>query len=330
MPPAPPAETEEEAEARKQQHEQQRKEHEAEQERRAEEFRQKQEREEKEYEEEQARRDEQRKARQATFDRILENAPASFTAAQLRVILRAIVNLDPYTFADDLAEDIAAENENEQRSAEEVLLATIDTTADEKLTAFALRLALSGHVGIPRENQSRLPHRSRSRLPLTGIKERPTRQRQEADAGKAAEERTRQEEQTSRRSRSQPNQAGGRKAPATSIPKEEPGAAMDKTEQAIRRTLAAIDAPLYDIGILNERGMYPRMDGLTAAQVQRSIPYLRFRNTHRVRTSSFDRAENTVSPSLTTLTAPSSPVLLPMASRLAPLSKPAPATSRHG
>ena len=53
---------------------------------------------------------------------------------------------------------------------------------------------------------------------------------------------------------------------------------MDKTEQAIRRTLAAIDAPLYDLGVLNERGMYPRMDGLTAAQVHRSIPYLRYRN----------------------------------------------------
>ena len=152
MPPAPPAETEEEAEARKQQHEEQRKAHEAEQERRAEEFKQQQEQEQ-EYEAAQARRDEQRKARQATFDRIITAAPASFTAAQLRVVLRAIVNLDPYTFADDLAEDIAAENENEQRSAEELLLATIDATADEKLTAFALRLALSGHVGIPRENE---------------------------------------------------------------------------------------------------------------------------------------------------------------------------------
>ena len=153
MPPAPPAETEEEAEARKQQHEEQRKAHEAEQERRAEEFKQQQEQEEKRYEAEQAKRDTQRKARQATFDRIIENAPPSFTAAQLRVVLRAIVNLDPYTFADDLAEDIAAENENEQRSAEELLLATIDATADEKLPAFALRLALSGHVGIPRENE---------------------------------------------------------------------------------------------------------------------------------------------------------------------------------
>ena len=135
MPPAPPAETEEEAEARKQQHEEQRKAHEAEQERRAEEFKQQQERQEQEYEAAQAERDEQRKARQATFERIIAAAPASFTASQLRVVLRAIVNLDPYTFADDLAEDIAAENENEQRSAEELLLATIDATADEKLTS---------------------------------------------------------------------------------------------------------------------------------------------------------------------------------------------------
>ena len=151
MPPAPPTETEEEAEARRHQHEQQRKEYEAEQERRAEEHRQQQERQEQEYEAEQARREEQRTARAATFERILENAPETVNAAQLRVLLRAIVNLDPYTFADDLAEDIA--DENEPRSAEEVLLATIDATADDKLTRFAIRLALSGHVGIPREGE---------------------------------------------------------------------------------------------------------------------------------------------------------------------------------
>ena len=69
----------------------------------------------------------------------------------MRVLLRAIVNLDPYTFADDLAEDIA--DENERRSPEEMLLATINGTADGKLTRFAVRLALSGHVGIPRENE---------------------------------------------------------------------------------------------------------------------------------------------------------------------------------
>jgi len=60
--------------------------------------------------------------------------------------------------------------------------------------------------------------------------------------------------------------------------RKEPGATVDKTEQAIRRTLAAIDAPLYDIGILSERGMFPRMDALAASQVLCRIPYLKFRN----------------------------------------------------
>ena len=151
MPPAAPTETEEDAEARRQQHEQQREEYQAEQERRAEARRLEEEQREQEYEAEQARREELRQTRKATFERILENAPETLTSAQLRVLLRAIVNLDPYTFADDLAEDIA--DENERRSPEEMLLATIDGTADEKLTRFAVRLALSGHVGIPRENE---------------------------------------------------------------------------------------------------------------------------------------------------------------------------------
>jgi ParB family chromosome partitioning protein len=71
----------------------------------------------------------------------------------LRVLLRAIVNLDPYTFADDLADDVAGENENDQRTAEEVLLSTIDSLIDDGLTGFTVRLALSGHRGIPREGE---------------------------------------------------------------------------------------------------------------------------------------------------------------------------------
>jgi hypothetical protein len=45
------------------------------------------ERQQKEYEAEQARREKQCKARLATFDRILEQAPAAFTATQLRLFL---------------------------------------------------------------------------------------------------------------------------------------------------------------------------------------------------------------------------------------------------
>ena len=68
-------------------------------------------------------------------------------------MLRAIVNLDPYTFADDLADDLAGETQNEQRTVEEVLLSTIDTLTADGLTGFTIRLALVGHRGIPREGE---------------------------------------------------------------------------------------------------------------------------------------------------------------------------------
>ncbi len=151
MAPAPEAETEEQAEERRQQFEAQRQAHQQEEERRAEERRQQQEQEEQRREAEFAKRDKLRKKREATFERIVQEPPPVFTAPQLRVILRALVNLDPYTFADDLAEDMA--DENEKRSAEEVLLSLIEGTGDDKLTGFAVRLALSGHRGIPRENE---------------------------------------------------------------------------------------------------------------------------------------------------------------------------------
>ncbi|MGI4830362.1 MAG: ParB/RepB/Spo0J family partition protein [Janthinobacterium lividum] len=174
MAPAATEEAEQEAEVRKQQHAQRRKEYDAEQERKAEERRQQEEREEQEYEAEQARKEQQRTARKATFERILDNAPATLTAAQLRVLLRAIVNLDPYTFADDLAKELSEDFENDRRSAEEVLLAVIDTTADSKLTRFAIRLALSAHVRIPREGElDLLPEAEAVFLMLKAKKEQP-------------------------------------------------------------------------------------------------------------------------------------------------------------
>jgi ParB family chromosome partitioning protein len=151
MEPAPEAETDEQAEERRQQYEAQRKAHEQEEDRRAEERRQQFEREQEEIEAENAKLDKLRKKRESTFERIIADTPPVFTAPQLRIILRALVNLDPYTFADDLAEDIA--DENDKRSAEEVLLSAIEGTIDDKLTSFAARLALAGHRGIPRESE---------------------------------------------------------------------------------------------------------------------------------------------------------------------------------
>ncbi len=133
--------------------EERRKEHEQEQERRDEERKREFERREKEYEAECIRQVEVQQARAAMFARILENAPAAFNAAQWRVFLRALLNLDPYTFIDDLAAHFAGNDENDQQTSEDVLLTAIDGLPDDKLTGFALRLALTGHAAIPREGE---------------------------------------------------------------------------------------------------------------------------------------------------------------------------------
>jgi ParB family chromosome partitioning protein len=152
MAPAAEEETEEEAEERLRNYEQQRKEYEQEQERRAEERKQQFEQEQTEREAERARREKLHKARISTFDRILDKAPAMFCAAQLRVFLRALVNLDPYTF-DDIAEQLTANDENNQQTSEEILLSTIDGLPDDKLISFALRLIFTGHIAVPRESE---------------------------------------------------------------------------------------------------------------------------------------------------------------------------------
>jgi ParB family transcriptional regulator, chromosome partitioning protein len=153
MTPAPEAETEEEAEERKRHYEQQRKEYEQEQERRAEEVRLEDERRQMEWEAEQARREKLQKDRQAMFQRILDHAPAMFSASQLRVFLHALINLDPYSFTDDVAEHFAAEDQDHNTTSEEILRAAVDALADDKLTGFALRLVLTGDLPIPDDGE---------------------------------------------------------------------------------------------------------------------------------------------------------------------------------
>jgi ParB family chromosome partitioning protein len=152
MAPASEAETQVEAEERQRNYKQQRKEYEQEQERKTEERKQQFEREQKEHEAERARGEKLHKARVSKFDRILDKAPAMFSAAQLRVFLRALVTIDPYAF-DDVAEHLAANDDNNEQSSEEILLSTIDGLPDDKLTGFALRLVLTAHTPIPRESE---------------------------------------------------------------------------------------------------------------------------------------------------------------------------------
>jgi hypothetical protein len=55
---------------------------------------------------------------------------------------------------------------------------------------------------------------------------------------------------------------------------------MDKTESAVRNMLTAIESQLYDVGILNDRGMLPGLDGISAAAVLDRISLLKYRNAH--------------------------------------------------
>ena len=53
---------------------------------------------------------------------------------------------------------------------------------------------------------------------------------------------------------------------------------MDRAEIAVRKMLSAIEAPLYDVGVLGERGMLPRLAGIPAGEVLDRLPLIKYRN----------------------------------------------------
>lgn len=91
--PPPEGETDEEAQERQRDYEQQRKEYEEEHDRKAEECKRGFQRQQAEHEAERARIAAFHQSRVDTLDFMVENAPATFSAAQLRVVLLALVNL---------------------------------------------------------------------------------------------------------------------------------------------------------------------------------------------------------------------------------------------
>ena len=150
---SPVTESDTEAGTPEAEHEQHETEQEDERQRLADERKQQFERQQQEYDAERVRKEELHQQRVAMFDRILENAPSVFTAAQLRVFLHVLITIDPYTFADDVAEHFVGDDENNHQTAEEILLFTLHALADEKLTGFGLRLVLTGRTDIPSEGE---------------------------------------------------------------------------------------------------------------------------------------------------------------------------------
>jgi hypothetical protein len=53
---------------------------------------------------------------------------------------------------------------------------------------------------------------------------------------------------------------------------------MDRTEATVRTMLSAVEAPLYDVGVLSDRGMLPGLDGISAATVLEKLSLLKYRN----------------------------------------------------
>src|ERR1700730_15620998 len=53
---------------------------------------------------------------------------------------------------------------------------------------------------------------------------------------------------------------------------------MDKTESTVRNILTAVEAPLYDIGVLSDRGMLPGLDSIPAVAVLDRLSLLKYRN----------------------------------------------------
>ena len=64
------------------------------------------------------------------------------------------------------------------------------------------------------------------------------------------------------------------------MPKALPLEGRALTESTVRNMLTAIQAPLYDVGVLSERGMFPGLNGMLAAAVPNWLCLLKHRNTH--------------------------------------------------
>lgn len=107
------------------------------------------------YKRSQQQRATKQKERVALLERIVAKAPATLSSSQWRIFLRAIITMDVYQFADDVAAHYVDEQaSDDHRTAGVVLLDVLERLEEKDLSAFAARLALTTHVGIPQENEA--------------------------------------------------------------------------------------------------------------------------------------------------------------------------------
>ena len=55
---------------------------------------------------------------------------------------------------------------------------------------------------------------------------------------------------------------------------------MDGIKATLHRLFAALDSDIYDIGVLADRSMFPRLEALPPSRIVHMLPYLKYRNVH--------------------------------------------------
>ena len=95
-----------------------------------------------------------RKGPRGASSRILENLPVTFTAPQLRVLLRAFITCDLYGQSDLVATHYAGEDDENNQSSEEILLSVADRLEEAQIPDFLLRLALALTSAFPTRTKS--------------------------------------------------------------------------------------------------------------------------------------------------------------------------------
>jgi hypothetical protein len=103
---------------------------------------------------------------------------------------------------------------------------------------------------------------------------------------------------------------------------------MNRREFTVRKMLAAIEAPLYDVGVLSDRGMLPGLGGFSVEAVLAKLSLLKYRNacgSHIHIRPSGEHRFTVLDLNKASLARPSTAGLDPV-----PWSKPASATFRHG
>ncbi|MGI9072193.1 MAG: hypothetical protein ACR2JB_12980 [Bryobacteraceae bacterium] len=121
-----------------------------------EDFREQQRQRERQFQKEREKAERTKSERLQLLERIAQAAPFPIPTAEFRVLLRALINCDPYRLVDAVSDLYEALDSNDAtpdagQSVEDVLTSRVDAADERGLTTLFVRLALADHVSAPQE-----------------------------------------------------------------------------------------------------------------------------------------------------------------------------------